>query len=263
MTQLFAEAFEAAKKHAREAYPLESCGFIVGGAYIRCENVAAHPDTHEADNRDCGCQLCAFEISSKVYRHYLQTGKLQMVVHSHPDGPLFPSRADMESQLQMDLPWAIIATDGDRVGPPLVWGADTPVPPILGREFMHGVTDCYSLIRDTYRLGREELAKQDIDWPFEPIELPEQARDDAWWEAGEDLYMRNFERAGFIEVSDPQPGDVFLLKIRSDQFNHGGLLVGGGMIMHHLPERLSRREPAGIWGRQIEKWLRYKGHADA
>jgi hypothetical protein len=53
------------------------------------------------------------------------------------------------------------------------------------------------------------------------------------------------------------------MKIRSSKENHGGILVGNDLIVHHLPSRMSRREPAGLWGRQATRWLRYKGNADA
>ena len=254
----FTMAFEDAKEHAREVYPEESCGLVVAGKYIRCDNIADDPGKHQEDNPDCSCRLCSFEISPKVYAAY--GDKIEMVVHSHPDGPLFPSQADMEGQQLTGKPWAIVALDDERVADkPTIFGG--PIPPLLGREFMHGVTDCYAVIKDAYALGKDKLAEQGInDWPFDPIELPEFPRADAWWEGEGDLYEQNFRKAGFEETLEPpQPGDVFLMSIRSSKLNHGGILVGDGLIVHHLPSRMSRREPAGLWGRQAAKWLRYKG----
>lgn len=262
MTYPFAEAFEDAKAHARREYPKESCGLIVKGKYIACENIADDPEVgHEEGNKDCRCQLCSFEISPKVYAAYETKGGIDVVVHSHPDGPFYPSLADMEGQALTGKTWAIIPLDDERIAEkPVMWGGDLPIAPLLGREFMHGVTDCYQLIRDAYALGKDELEKQGIKgWPYGPITLPHQPREDAWWEGEADLYEENFERAGFVETKDPRPGDVFLMKIRSSKNNHGGLLIGDGLIMHHLPQRLSRREPAGLWGRQASKWLRYVG----
>lgn len=257
----FALAFADAKVHAREVYPEESCGLIVAGSYIRCENIAADPKDH-TDDPNCACRLCAFEIDPKVYIEHAD--QIDCVVHSHPDGPLYPSKADMEGQALTGKPWAILALDDERVtDKPVMWGGETP--PLLGRDFMHGVTDCYAVIRDAYALGKDELAKQGIPgWPFDPIELPDFPRADAWWEQGENLYVDNFAKAGFEEVKDaPQPGDVFLMKIRSSTENHGGVLVGNDLIVHHLPSRMSRREPAGLWGRQATRWLRFKGLPDA
>jgi cell wall-associated NlpC family hydrolase len=167
----------------------------------------------------------------------------------------------MEGQLKMNVPWAIIPLDEERTGQPIVWGGDTPVPALVGRQFQHGITDCYAIIRDTFRLGREELAKQDIDWPYAPIELPEVPRDDAWWMLGEDLYIDHFAKFGFVEINYTlaQPGDVFLVAVKCETINHGGVLIGGGLIMQHFPERLSQRTPAGLWARHANKWIRYVG----
>ncbi|MBD9511639.1 C40 family peptidase [Ensifer sp. ENS10] len=260
MSYPFIEAFEDAKAHARREFPKESCGLIVKGKYIACENIASDPSTHREDDRDCGCQLCSFEISGKVYAKH--EANIDVVVHSHPNGPFFPSKADMEGQLLTEKPWAILVLDEERAASkPVIWGGD--ISPVLGREFMHGVTDCYAIIKDCYALGKDKLAEQGIvGWPHDPITIPEFPRQDAWWEGDDDLYEENFGKAGFVETKDaPQPGDVFLMKIRSSKSNHAGLLIGDSLIVHHLPSRLSRREPAGLWGRQATKWLRYKGAA--
>lgn len=243
------DAFNAAKAHARREYPREACGLIVQGAYVACENVAEDP-------------LQDFEISREVFDHYLINGGIDYVVHSHPDGPLCPTLADMEGQVLTGLPWAIIPLDEDRMGEPIVWGDGVTIPPLVGREFVHGVTDCYSLIRDAFRLGKDELAKQDIiGWPYDPVELPVAPREDSWWDGDYDLYHDNYAKEGFtpIKQEEARPGDVFLLRIRSEKLNHGGLLVGNNLILHHLPMRLSRREPAGVWGRHADLWLRYEG----
>ncbi|MGV1754825.1 Mov34/MPN/PAD-1 family protein [Agrobacterium sp. CG674] len=255
----FALAFADAKTHARACYPEESCGLIVGGKYIACTNVASDPDGHNEADKDCGCRLCAFEINPKVYAKFSK--QVEMVVHSHPDGPFYPSKADMEGQVLTGKAWAIFALDDERVSnEPVVWGGDTPIPDIVGRSFMHGVTDCYAVIKDVYALGKDKLAEQGIPgWPYEPIELMHMPREDAWWEGDSDLYIENFAKAGFVETKEPKPGDVWLMKIRSPKFNHGGVLVGNDLIVHHLPQRLSRREPAGVWGRQAGMWLRYAG----
>lgn len=238
--------------HAREEYPKEACGLIIGSTYKRCENVAADP-------------LQDFMISHEVMQKAILSNKLNAVVHSHPDGPSYPSARDMQSQLDTDVPWIIAPLNELHDYPLVMWGDQLPIPPILGREFVHGVTDCYSLIRDAFRLGREKLAKQDVDWPFPPHVIPEFPRNDSWWNKSDDfepmdLYAENFGKAGFYEIraENAREGDVFLCKIKSDKLNHGGVIVGGGMIMHHLPLRLSRREPFGPWSRMSGIWLRLK-----
>lgn len=260
-TQDFTIAFEAAKAHARAAFPEESCGFIVDGAYVPVENVAADPSKHEPDNKDCGCRLCAFKISKADTAKYLPSA--QMILHSHPDGPVYPSKRDMQGQFDTAVPWGIIALDKDRIGDPITWGDQLPVKPILGRTFMHGVTDCYSLIRDTFRLGHDELKRMGItdQWPYAPIILKDAARDDAWWNHEDNFYNDLPPSFGWVPISmeEARPGDLFLIKIRTDKFNHAGVMIADDLILHHLPQRFSRREPVGVWARNAGRWLRYTG----
>lgn len=257
----FPDAVADARTHARSVFPEESCGLIVNGRYVACENRAADPATHDKDDATCRCRLCAFEIADSDYLAH--QAELQAVVHSHPNGPAYPSKADMVQQEASDVTWIIITLDETRFGPETVWGGDCPIEPMIGREFVHGITDCYSLIRHAYALGHEGMKAQGMDWPFKPIKLPLGERDDNWWDnaSDNDLYETNYPKAGFVEISvtDVMPGDVFLGRIRSDKLNHGGVLLGGNLILHHLPQRLSRREPAGIWARCAEKWIRFEG----
>jgi len=262
MTTRFDMAFHEAKKHARECYPEESCGIIVNDQYVPFKNKAASIEQHQPDNPDCNCKLCSFKLDDKKYAKYAITGDIQYIVHSHPDENFAPSRADMEGQLQTDVPWAIIPLDKETILEPIIWGEKNYIAPIVGRSFVHGVADCYSILRDCFRLGKEKLKLQGIyDWPYDPVELDEFPRDDAWWEKEDDLYSQNFKSQGFIEIpfSEVKSGDCFLTKIRSNKYNHAGVLVNDGLIVHHLPGRLSRREPAGIWVKQSALWIRYQG----
>ena len=260
MSANFIEAFEAARQHARAEFPKESCGVIVNDRYIACENLAKPASEHIPDDESCGCQLCSFRISANVMIEH--GDDLQMIIHSHPNGPLFPSLIDTKSQISTGVAWGLIALDDSRCNQPLVWGGDTPLSPILGREFMHFTSDCYTLIMDTFALGKDALAAQDIEgWPFDPIILPDFPRADGWWGGEDDFYNTKPFEIGFVEIpaESAKPGDVFLMSIRSEKMNHGGVLLTNGLLMHHLPARLSRREPAGIWSRQVKRWLRYVG----
>lgn len=235
--------------HARDCYPQESCGLIVAGEYRPCVNRSDEPEK-------------TFAISSA---DILAAGdKLEAVVHSHPDGPVYPSEEDMRQQIAMNVPWMIIPLFEDKVGPPIMWGDGLPIAPLIGRTFIHGVADCYSLIRDIYRMGKEACALEGVDWPFDSIELLEFPRRDGWWDGktGEpqDLYRAHFAEAGFVEISreEARAGDVWLKAVNSPVLTHGGVLLSGGLILHHLPKRLSRREPAGLWGAAVDVWLRHK-----
>jgi proteasome lid subunit RPN8/RPN11 len=264
LTQNFNNAYAAAKEHARASFPEESCGFVINDEYVPVENNAADPTRHEDGNLACPCRLCQFKISHADTATYL--GKAQMILHSHPNGPVFPSRLDMTAQIATGVPWGVIALDEDRIGNPEVWGDQLPPAELVGREFMHGIRDCYSLVRDTFRLGHDELKKLGVtdEWPYAPITLTDVPRDDAWWHGEDDFYNILAGSYGWAEIKmeDAQPGDVFLNKIQSTKLNHAGLLIASDLILHHLPGRFSRREPSGLWARNADRWLRYTGKGE-
>lgn len=240
-----------ALRHARETYPKESVGFVVGGEYRPQKNIS-----NDAEN--------SFLVSAMAYLKYKDS--LQAIIHSHPGGPFYPNKTDMQGQLDTALPWGIVQvvkepTTGNIIPTDkILWfGDQAPVPPLEGRGFVHGVTDCYSLIRDYYRL---ELG----------ITLKEFPRDWEWWLNGEELYKDGFAKTGFVPVpmSSPIVGDVFLASIRSKTMNHGGVWLGGsaGEILHHLTSRdgydpswLSRKEPGIRYMKYVQNggvWIRHK-----
>lgn len=226
----------AIKEHAKAEFPRESLGYIYAGKYWPCENIHEKPTEF-------------FRMSQADYVRIMKL-KPDAVVHSHPNGPDTPTKEDMNFQVESGVGHGIVVVIRDRDGihahDPFYWGGCYKPGPLLGREFRHGVYDCYSLIKDTYRKKLN-------------IELPEGPRSDNWWEHGEDLYMENFKRAGFriISQGEARRWDLFLANIRSPTINHGGVYLGNGIIMHHLVRRLSRREPLGPWQKYATVWLRY------
>lgn len=221
----------AAKVHALTAYPRESCGVVVGGSYVMCTNIS---DTPEKE----------FTIGEGPFED------LQGVIHSHtgPGAAAAPSKADMVSQEHSDVPWGIVATDGVNVSPMTYFGDSVPIVDLIGRNFIHGVYDCWGLVRDYYRLRGKSI----INFP----------RDDSWWTKGEDmLSIDNFTAAGFTVISKEElrKGDVVAGNIRHKTINHVGIYMGSGLIMHHLYNRLSRSEPMGPWMKYCRYFLRYTG----
>lgn len=228
-----AVALAAAADHAAACYPQESCGLIVAGAYHPCDNVSPAPETEFA--------IDPAEI--------VKAGAdLQAVIHSHPDGLARPSAADMRAQIDLGCVFGIIPCMGGVAEAPLWWGDYRLDELLIGRRFIPGACDCYSLIRGYY-------------WQMHQVKLPDFARDEQWWKDGGDLYQQNFKAAGFVEVAraDIQPGDVFLGMVRADVPNHGGVFLERGLFLHHLEGRLSRREPIGGWDKFITHCLRYAG----
>jgi proteasome lid subunit RPN8/RPN11 len=238
--KLTQECLKSFEKEVILRYPEEACGFVVGGQFVACKNIAADPLKH-------------FKISDEDYLAAAKTGELQAVLHSHPYNlndkqkwpPEWPSANDMKHQIISAIPWGICCTDGGGISQ-LVWLGDPP-PPLEGREFVHGITDCYSLCRDYYKT--------------KGIELPDFPRDMEWWEKGQDLYSENFAKIGFKEIppSEVREGDAVLIGVGSPVINHAGIVVGPNRMLHHLFNRFSGVDAMNKWERKIAKYLRYVG----
>lgn len=215
---------EKIKAHAQREMPRESCGLIVvvkgRRRYIECTNIAPLGD---------------FAIDPVDYARCEDLGTIVTVVHSHVNQSPTPSQADLIGCEKSGLEWLIVcANNGDmyRFKPSGFTLA------LVGREFNHGTTDCYSLIRDYY--------KQKLD-----IELPDYDRADNWWLGGDDLYMKNIDDAGFYLVNEMQEHDMIYMRVASPVPNHGAIYIGDGKIMHHQHGRLSSIDMYGGWYQKI------------
>lgn len=231
----------AAKAHALEAWPKESCGVVSGGAYVRIENVAADPSN-------------AFEMQADTWTKYAP----EAVIHGHDGSTVVvsgihqprhahcPTAADMTSQIAAGIPFGIVSSDGETASDILWWGDQTLDEPLIGRAFVPGIYDCYALVRAWFHQEKGVL-------------LPDFARDDGWWNAGDNLLLDHFKDAGFseIEAADVQPGDGYLMRLFSPVPCHSGVVLDGGLCLHHIEGRLSRREPLGPWRKRVTHWVRH------
>lgn len=253
---MFKQHYAQMMKEAVEAYPNEAVWFITEAGCWQAENTAADPQN-------------AFSVSQEDTLK-ATTETLLAVVHSHPHHPPCPSEADMKGQIATGVPWGIIGTDGTTALKPYWWGATTPVADLRNRSFHHGITDCYSLIRDYYRTEMDIL-------------LPEYPRSWEWWtkgnkEAPQNLYVEGFASAGFVQIPmgvnpdhflglevEPEPGDMWFTQLFSPVPNHGGVYLGNGLCLHHLssskpvdPSRPVREEPIYRWADHVTHWFRHK-----
>lgn len=226
------------QRHARSVYPEESVGFVINGEYVPQKNISNKP-------------LSSFLVDP---RDYPEQG-LQAVVHSHPEGELIPSEADMRCQITSGVPAGIVCSYYEfyKQSNILWFGNGVEPPPLLERPFRWGPSgsdgkgDCYALIKDYYLIEKE-------------ITIPDYPRAQDFWKQGQSLYMDNFRSAGFEEVQgEPQQGDVVIMSIRSQVPNHAGIYLGNGLLLHHLMGRLSRREPLNMWRKKVNTYLRYVG----
>lgn len=241
--------------HAQDVYPNECCGLIIDEDYYPCDNVAPNPTEH-------------FEIDPKDFARAESMGQIQAIVHSHPNGNAEPSEIDRVQMSIHGIDWVICAF-GYHAGGKEYFDVKCHKPkayqaPLLGREYYHGVQDCYSLVQDYY--------SRELD-----ITLPSFARSDDWWENPnhEPLYENNFTKAGFEVVNDtPKKHDVILCRVgRTHHVNHALIYLGDGklksettpdcvgnaLILHHPHGGLSVREIYGEnWQRRTALIIRHK-----
>ena len=213
----------------------EICGVIVDDVPVFLDNIAEDPEND-------------FLIKETPEN-------AQAIFHSHPGGPFYPSDLDMRQQYATMLPWAIACTH-PRHNEVFWFGDGVPKPPLIGRPFRHGVTDCYELIRDFYA-------------QVHSINLPHVPREWGWWHEGQTLYEDYFREVGFTptDFHNVRPGDGLLISIRSKTPNHAAVYIGDGLMLHHIggnnghdPFRLSTVEPVARWTPFISRVLTLEDH---
>lgn len=180
------ESIKAAiAEHAIAEYPRECVGVIVldhgQERYVACTNRAATPTEQ-------------FVLAAEDFARAEDIGEIVALVHSHPGGRAHPSDADRAMCECSGVPrWVIVSLGVQPSGAVDIdawceFGPSGFVAPLIGRAFVHGVHDCYSIVRDWYRLERS-------------IDLPDFERRDDWWDDGRSsLYLANYRAAGFVDV---------------------------------------------------------------
>lgn len=227
---------DSALAHALEEYPRESCGVVIvlrgRRRYIPCRNIAENPAQQ-------------FTIHPEDFADAEDVGEIVEIVHSHVDTPPTPSQADLLGCEATQLPWIIV---NGKTGASFRFEPSGYTAPLIGREFSHGILDCYTLIKDYYakELG---IILKDYDRSWE------------WWNNGGNLYLDNFTNEGFVTIpeQDIEKHDVVLLQVRSHVPNHGGVYLGDNVILHHPMGRLSGRDVyGGYWKKHTTHVIRHK-----
>jgi len=233
---------EAIRQHVAAEYPNEACGVVVetgsGQKFIPCQNIATNP-------RDF------FTLSPTDKRAAADEGEIIMIVHSHPDVvALIPSELD---RVQCDLSgveWGIMSwPDGD-----FCTIAPREERDYVGRRWVLGYADCWSLIREYHR--REYgIELNDYSVPYE------------WWVNGEEnRYDDNYIAEGFVQIDpkDMKPGDMIMMRISAPVTNHAAIYLGENRILHHMFGLLSSRTPYGKYYRdRTVRVVRHRGLFDA
>jgi proteasome lid subunit RPN8/RPN11 len=217
----------AIREHVAAEYPNEACGVIIqvgqSQEYIRCRNISDKPTEH-------------FTLSPDDMGKAEKRGEVLMIIHSHPDVvQLIPSEVDRIQCDHSGVEWGIMSwPDGDfcTISP----RGDRE---LAGRRWVLGHADCWSLVRDYFRLEHGiTLANFSVDYE--------------WWVDGkENRYDDNWQGEGFTEVdaATMQPGDVIMMRIQAPVTNHAAVYLGNNIILHHAFGNLSARVPYGKYYR--------------
>ena len=218
--------------YAKAQAPHEMCGFLLRDYmdgkpfFYPCQNVAGDPENY-------------FEIAPEAQIEAEKLGWIEAIVHSHPNGEPTLSLADRQMMSQSDSDWILVCDGKLHLFP--------KIQPLVGREFVHGETDCYTLFRDFYFLAGADL--------------PNFHRADDWWQTGQDLYLANMAKHGFSRVNSDdilQIGDVILMQVGADVANHAAIYLGDQTVLHHSPKRLSKRDLYdGYWLKHTHSIWRY------
>ena len=216
---------DAALKHAKEQDPRESVGVLIvikgKEQYYPCNNLSTYS------------QQCII-LDPEDYVKADALGEITAIVHSHPVTPPSPSQADKVSCEQSGLKWHIVNPKTET------WGYCEPTgykPPLIGRQWVWGVTDCWSLVRDYYK-EQHNIQLLDYQRPTTPQDFLDNP-----------LFEQYAERTGFRQLNKDeklQKGDVLLMSILHPTLNHVAIFLGDD-ILHHLADRLSTREPYNEW----------------
>ena len=216
---------DAALVHAKDQDPKEAVGLLLNvkgkQRYYPCQNLAI--TNHQE-----------FILNPEDYVKADNLGEIIGIFHSHPVTPPTPSQADRISCEHSNLPLYIVNPKTEQ------WAELKPEgykAELCGRPGVWGITDCWSLVRDWYK---EEKNIQLID--FERSMTPQEFLENP-------LFEKYAKETGFRELANDEAlkkGDVLLMSIMHPTLNHVAIFLGD-MVLHHLADRLSCKEPYSEW----------------
>ena len=220
-------------EYAKEKTPNEACGLlaIIKGKEIfwPCKNLAE--GKHEF-----------FILDPDDWADCEDTGEVIGVIHSHPVGAATPSDTDRAACEHLGFPYYIYSIQHDHWEQfePSGWKA----PSLIGRRFIWGKYDCWSIIHDWYK----ETKNIDLKiW-----ERPKKLKDFI----NNPLFEEGLPITGFKKQptnNGVRVGDVLLFQSVTGNLDHVAVYIGDNMILNHNIKALSCREPFDLRYQQALK----------
>lgn len=209
---------QQAIKFAEENPAQEVCGLFYTNFktfyFYPCENKSKNPEN-------------TFEISTDDFLKAENLGTIYGIFHSHPNENSDFSQNDLDCAEEAGLPIFCYSLQDKKIQEfrPRDYKAQ-----ILQKEFICGVSDCFSLVRDYYWNNFNYLI-DDFD------------REEEFEKSNSPLILENYEKQGFFfpeNQIDIKEHDVLLYKsIRSVYPHHFEIFVGNSKTIQHLKNRLS------------------------
>ena len=101
---------------------------------------------------------------------------------------------------------------------------------LIGRQWEYGKSDCFSLVRDWFKL--------------QGVELPDYERPEST-QSCESIFLEEAERIGFkpMTLQTRQPGDVLIMRMGTRTPMHAAVLLPDERILHQQRDSLSAGNP--------------------
>lgn len=225
---------EEMREHASEEYPNEACGLVVrvGSRFRawRAKNLSPQPRHHVV-------------IDPEAWVEAGDVGEVVGTYHSHPDGSAEPGMTDLQFCEATGMTMFIVGCPSSdfRAVEPTGYKA-----PYEGRPYLYKVYDCLTLVQEW--LDREMGIKVEA--------VPHEYE---WWLRGEDLIMKNYAAAGFVNVDgELKRGDVLVITVGNSPC-HLGVYLGNNLFLHQPRSTASVVTVYGAhWRSMTHAVLRYQ-----
>jgi proteasome lid subunit RPN8/RPN11 len=216
---------ESVKKHFIECYPEEGVAILLKSGLIHFpDNIHESPQNYF---RICPIQYN--ELSKSVAG----------LLHSHPDVNQVtgidlrtPSPNDCTNQIMLDVPWGIMSVTEDLVCSELLWFPVSPDEPLYERQFIHGVTDCFSFIQAYY-------------WQTKGVLIPRTAGHN-WANPLDNSLAQAILDCPLVEeipIEDMVEGTLLAIADSTGHVCHFMINIGKGKVAHQAVGKYSCIEP--------------------